>query len=1173
MAVRVESQAEPIPGYRLLERLGGGGFGEVWKAEAPGGLHKAIKFVFGDLRTAADADEHGVGVRAEQELKALSRVRTVRHPYILSLERFDIIEGQLIIVMELADKNLWDRFRECRSQGLPGIPREELLRYMEETAEALDLMNGEHQLQHLDIKPQNLFLVHSHVKVADFGLVKDLEGMVASVTGGVTPVYAAPETFDGWVSRFCDQYSLAIVYQELLTGQRPFSGTNVRQLVMQHLQGAPNLASLPPADRTFIARALSKSPDERFPTCTEFVRTLRTAGTVPDTATLQELGLEKKPSQEAGADVRATRPRSTDETDPTTTSVQQRSALASPGSSTPSAPWSAAPLASPGVTPLPAPPSSVPLDIDADGVLLPSVVIGLGGLGLEVLQRFRGLVLRQFGTGDSVPHLRLLHVDTDPDARSSPNQHLAEETLSPGEQILARLNRPSHYLRSQENRARLSAWMDVQMLYRIPRTPATTGVRALGRLAFIDNYKGLSRRVQEELEAILDPDALHAASQRTGLALRANRPRVYLVTSLAGGTGGGMFLDMAYLVRAQLLKLGYTAPDVVGVLFLPPVSRHGPRGLGLANTFAALTELYHFSAPGTTFSARYVDKEPPLLDTGPPFSRCVLLPLPEAHETKPTQELLGLTADFLTRDLLTPLGRLADQCRARLGAFSSGQGLTCQSFGLYRLSWPRQALLHRMARRVCRRLAERWATKDAEPLRAAVAERAAAEWTNLGLAAESVIDHLQRACEKALGEPPESAFSAISGPLITAASKANEVDSSVFSEALARLEKIVSRHDADTLTRPPVLIEALTQGSAELVTRWCLQLETLSTELIELPDYRLAGAEEALRQLSASVQKTLEHYEPLGVELATRVVEARTRIEALLTTLQGNRKNLPVAASLIELLRQYPKWRYQSLVLQQLSATYVSLRGRLSDQLREINFCRARLHDLKTSLQDPPESDGRPDSRPGREFFPAESRDLEEATAHFFADLKAEDWREIDEAMQDLLLREFGGLVQICLAPANCLPRLEAALLQRAEELAAESLAGFDVAEMFLDRHKEEEAVKEQIVAAFDEAAPEFATARLSRQPEICILAAPATPAGARFRELANSALPDVAPVWAACGDDILFYREVPNLLVANLEQLGAQGLESYRQLISVAHFTPHNRRDITEWQPVAAAG
>src|SRR3954469_13694835 len=155
MVVRAEPHAEPIPGYRLIDRLGGGGFGEVWRAEAPGGLQKAIKFVYGDLSST------GQGERAEQELKALSRVKTVRHPYILSLERFDIIDGQLMIVMELADKNLWDRFRECRDQGLPGIPRDELLRYLEEAAEALDLMNNEYQLQHLDIKPQNLFLTHN----------------------------------------------------------------------------------------------------------------------------------------------------------------------------------------------------------------------------------------------------------------------------------------------------------------------------------------------------------------------------------------------------------------------------------------------------------------------------------------------------------------------------------------------------------------------------------------------------------------------------------------------------------------------------------------------------------------------------------------------------------------------------------------------------------------------------------------------------------------------------------------------------------------------------------------------------------------------------------------------------------------------------------------------------
>src|SRR5437773_2947359 len=169
MSVVLGPNVAPIPGYRLIERLGRGGFGEVWKAEAPGGLHKAIKFVYGDLSTAGEA------APAEQERRSLERIKSIRHPYILSLERIEEVDGQLVIVMELADRNLWDRFRDCRNQGLPGIPREELLRYMEEAAEALDLMNTEYKLQHLDIKPQNLFLVHNHVKVADFGLVKDFE--------------------------------------------------------------------------------------------------------------------------------------------------------------------------------------------------------------------------------------------------------------------------------------------------------------------------------------------------------------------------------------------------------------------------------------------------------------------------------------------------------------------------------------------------------------------------------------------------------------------------------------------------------------------------------------------------------------------------------------------------------------------------------------------------------------------------------------------------------------------------------------------------------------------------------------------------------------------------------------------------------------------------------------
>jgi serine/threonine protein kinase len=271
MAIKIEPGLEPIPGYKVIKRLGGGGYGEVWKAQAPGGFFKAIKFVHGNI----DARQADGTHPAAQELGALRRILTIRHPFILSLERYDIVQGQLVIVMELADRNLRNRWKDAEAQGQQGIPRDELLRYMEETAEALDFMNITHNLQHLDIKPANLFLVQNHVKVADFGLVRNAETMKADEEMGITPDYAAPELWLSGLSRACDQYSLAICFQELLTGTRPFEAKTLPEWRRQHLQYPPNVAPLPEADRNIIIRALAKKPKDRWPSCTDMVKALK----------------------------------------------------------------------------------------------------------------------------------------------------------------------------------------------------------------------------------------------------------------------------------------------------------------------------------------------------------------------------------------------------------------------------------------------------------------------------------------------------------------------------------------------------------------------------------------------------------------------------------------------------------------------------------------------------------------------------------------------------------------------------------------------------------------------------------------------------------------------------------------------------------------------------------
>ena len=269
-----EPDAEPIPGYRLIEPLGSGGFGEVWKCDAPGGIYKAIKFVYGNLNSL-DVD----GARAEQEQRALNRVKEIRHPFVLPMDRIEVVEGELVIVMELADKQLARRLRGKR----PG-------------------RSGRHPARRLAaLPPRRGGSARSHEREARPAAPRHQAAQPLphqrSRQGRRFRPRQAPRTLAGprvcsAASRRCtprrkrsaatsirrsDQYSLAIVYQELLTGQRPFNGKNARLLAQQHLSERPELRALPEPDRPIVERAFSKDPNNRFPNCIAFIRALYNA--------------------------------------------------------------------------------------------------------------------------------------------------------------------------------------------------------------------------------------------------------------------------------------------------------------------------------------------------------------------------------------------------------------------------------------------------------------------------------------------------------------------------------------------------------------------------------------------------------------------------------------------------------------------------------------------------------------------------------------------------------------------------------------------------------------------------------------------------------------------------------------------------------------------------------
>jgi serine/threonine protein kinase len=257
-------------GFKLIKRIGCGGFAEVWQAETPGGFPVAIKRLLRPLDHA----------EAQLELRALGEIKRLSHPYLLQTRDFDLLDNRLYIVMDLADCTLSDRLHACKQAGMQGIPLNELLRYIHEAAEALDYMHGE-KVHHRDIKPKNILLHKGHAKVADFGLARVVETQRLTVTGSGTAPYMAPEVWRRQVSSSSDQYSLAVTYTELRLGRLPFSSTDMYSLMMEHLEGQPNLDPLPEAEQQVLRKGLSKEPAERYLSCLAFVQALEQALETP----------------------------------------------------------------------------------------------------------------------------------------------------------------------------------------------------------------------------------------------------------------------------------------------------------------------------------------------------------------------------------------------------------------------------------------------------------------------------------------------------------------------------------------------------------------------------------------------------------------------------------------------------------------------------------------------------------------------------------------------------------------------------------------------------------------------------------------------------------------------------------------------------------------------------
>jgi serine/threonine-protein kinase len=266
-----------VGGYRLVEPIGEGGTSVVYRAEHVRlGRAAALKLMTPAL---GEADFR------ERFLRESRLAASLDHPSIVPVYDAGEADDVLYIAMQHIDGS--DLKALLVAEGR--LPVRRALRIVSQVASALDAAHAR-GLVHRDVKPANILVgPNDRAFLSDCGVVKELSSSGRTRTGGFvgTIDYCAPEQIEGRdVDQRADVYALACVFYECIVGTSPFRRSSDVATLNAHLHAPPPRFSkaapdLPPALEPVLAKALAKSPLDRFGTCGELVAALRAAVSEP----------------------------------------------------------------------------------------------------------------------------------------------------------------------------------------------------------------------------------------------------------------------------------------------------------------------------------------------------------------------------------------------------------------------------------------------------------------------------------------------------------------------------------------------------------------------------------------------------------------------------------------------------------------------------------------------------------------------------------------------------------------------------------------------------------------------------------------------------------------------------------------------------------------------------
>jgi hypothetical protein len=258
--------AASLAGCTFLECLERSPLGETWKIQTPDGRIRVAYYLRAGEGSGTDW--------------RLDRLQLFSHADMPGFEVVESDPGRTVLLSEGFDRTLQERFKECWL-GRSGIPRAELLGYLRTVADALDAVFLGNGFQHLGLNPGVLWLDREGVRVGGFGLIQLLWLPSGQSVRQLNPRYAAPELARGRVSRRCDQYSLALIFAEMLTGIHPLYGPPGQRRNPERTSNQLDLHGLCSADQEILGRALHRRPTQRFPKCADLVKALETAAERP----------------------------------------------------------------------------------------------------------------------------------------------------------------------------------------------------------------------------------------------------------------------------------------------------------------------------------------------------------------------------------------------------------------------------------------------------------------------------------------------------------------------------------------------------------------------------------------------------------------------------------------------------------------------------------------------------------------------------------------------------------------------------------------------------------------------------------------------------------------------------------------------------------------------------